>query len=29
MRCQAGGRLHVVLHWTEELKRLLATGGLR
>ncbi len=28
-RTPSGGRLHVVLHWTEELKRLLATGGLR
>lgn len=24
-----GGTLHVVVHWTEELTRILATGGVR
>jgi hypothetical protein len=24
-----GGRLHVVLNWTEELKQVLASGGVR
>jgi hypothetical protein len=28
-RTPSGGRLRVVLHWDEELKRLLAAGGLR
>jgi hypothetical protein len=24
-----GGKLHVVVHWTEELKQILAAGGVR
>lgn len=26
-RGPSGGKLHVVVHWTDELKRILAAGG--